>query len=46
MTLATKPAAKARRAGKAGAVQGRIGGGLLDPKMLWHSLPDLSLIHI
>jgi K+-transporting ATPase ATPase B chain len=40
MTLATKPAAKARRAGKAGAVQGRIGGGLLDPKMLWHSLPD------
>src|SRR6516165_12659101 len=40
MTLATKPAAKARRAGKAGAVQGRIGGGLLDPKMLWTSLPD------
>src|SRR5215469_3790810 len=40
MTLATKSAAKAQRAGKAGAAQGRVGGGLLDPKMLWHSLPD------
>jgi K+-transporting ATPase ATPase B chain len=40
MTLATKSAAKAQRAGKAGATQGRVGGGLLDPKMLWHSLPD------
>src|SRR5215469_4403638 len=40
MTLATKPDAQARRAAKAGALQGRVGGGLLDPKQLWQSLPD------
>jgi potassium-transporting ATPase ATP-binding subunit len=38
MTLATKP--ESRRARKAGAAQGRVGGGLLDPQILWHSLPD------
>jgi potassium-transporting ATPase ATP-binding subunit len=40
MALTTKPDARTRRANKAGAPQGRVGGGLLDPKMLWHSLPD------
>ena len=37
MTLTTAPAA---RESKAAVEQRRIGGGLLDPKMLWQSLPD------
>jgi potassium-transporting ATPase ATP-binding subunit len=41
MTMTTKPEASAReRRAKSDAAKGRIGGGLLDPKMLWHSLPD------
>jgi potassium-transporting ATPase ATP-binding subunit len=41
MTLTTKPeASAAERRAKSDAAKGRIGGGLLDPKMLWHSLPD------
>ncbi len=40
MTLTTKPGARTRRAQQAGPLDHRIGGGLLDPKMLWHSLPD------
>jgi len=41
MTLTTKPSASTRRRGQIASVaQGRVGAGLLDPKMLWHSLPD------
>ncbi len=40
MTLTTKRRARADRRGTSAVAQGRIGGGLLDPKMLWHSLPD------
>jgi K+-transporting ATPase ATPase B chain len=41
MTITTKPEASAReRRAKSDAAKGRIGGGLLDPTMLWHSLPD------
>src|SRR5215469_11895218 len=41
MSMTTKPADSAeelRRAAEVGS--GRIGGGLLDPKILWKSLPD------
>jgi potassium-transporting ATPase ATP-binding subunit len=40
MTLTTKPGGRARRAQQAGPLERRVGGGLLDPKILWHSLPD------
>jgi K+-transporting ATPase ATPase B chain len=41
MAITTKPDAEARRRRKsADAAKGRIGGGLLDPKILWRSLPD------
>ncbi len=40
MTLTTKRRSRADRRGTSAVAQGRIGGGLLDPKMLWHSLPD------
>jgi potassium-transporting ATPase ATP-binding subunit len=40
MTLTTKRRAGADRRGTSAVAQGRIGGGLLDPKILWHSLPD------
>jgi K+-transporting ATPase ATPase B chain len=41
MAMTTKPEARARKGGKpaAGEPQ-RIGGGLLDPKILWKSTPD------
>jgi potassium-transporting ATPase ATP-binding subunit len=41
MTLTTKPGAPTGRRGRGAASRGAaVGGGLLDPKMLWHSLPD------
>jgi len=41
MTMTTKPDASAsERRAKSDAAKGRIGGGLLDPKILWQSLPD------
>jgi len=41
MTLTTKPGRSTRRrAQQAGPLEGRVGGGLLDPKMLWQSTPD------
>jgi K+-transporting ATPase ATPase B chain len=41
MTTTTTPGAPAGQRGKsAGAARGGVGGGLLDPKMLWQSLPD------
>ncbi len=41
MAMTTKPETPAsRRSKSADAAKGRIGGGLLDPKMLWQSLPD------
>jgi potassium-transporting ATPase ATP-binding subunit len=41
MAITTKPQAPAGRSRKtADQAKGRIGGGLLDPKMLWQSLPD------
>jgi potassium-transporting ATPase ATP-binding subunit len=40
MAMTTKPEAPAGRRGKADTAQGRIGGGLLDPKILWQALPD------
>src|SRR5215510_5020413 len=41
MAITTKPTAPAgQRRRSADAAEGRIGGGLLDPKMLWQSLPD------
>jgi len=41
MAVTTTPGAPAGAGGKAAsAQQGRIGGGLLDPKMLWKSTPD------
>jgi len=41
MAMTTKPDAPAGQRGKsAGAARGGVGGGLLDPKMLWQSLPD------
>jgi K+-transporting ATPase ATPase B chain len=38
MTTPESPAGADKKA--AGSAQHRIGGGLLDPKMLWHSTPD------
>src|SRR5580693_1264814 len=40
MAMTTKSEAKASRRSKSDAAKGRIGGGLLDPKTIWHSLPD------
>jgi K+-transporting ATPase ATPase B chain len=41
MTTTTTPGAPAGQRGKsAGAARGGVGGGLLDPRMLWQSLPD------
>jgi K+-transporting ATPase ATPase B chain len=40
MAITTKPGVPAGRRSKADAAKGRIGGGLLDPAMLWRSLPD------
>jgi potassium-transporting ATPase ATP-binding subunit len=40
MALTTAPEKRPQAGGKAPAQQHRIGGGLLDPKMLWRSLPD------
>jgi potassium-transporting ATPase ATP-binding subunit len=41
MAMTTKPEAPARKGrGQGEAAQHRIGGGLLDPKMLWRSTPD------
>jgi potassium-transporting ATPase ATP-binding subunit len=39
-TLKTRPAPEGPRAPKADAPARRVGGGLLDPKMLWKSTPD------
>ena len=39
-TLQTRPAPKGPRAPKSVAYAQRVGGGLLDPKMLWKSTPD------
>jgi potassium-transporting ATPase ATP-binding subunit len=39
MAISTQPEAPAGGR-NAGAANGRIGGGLLDPKMIWRSLPD------
>jgi potassium-transporting ATPase ATP-binding subunit len=39
MATSTTPAAADRKVAETGQ-QRRIGGGLLDPKILWHSLPD------
>jgi potassium-transporting ATPase ATP-binding subunit len=40
MAMTTKPEAPASRSRKADVAKGRVGGGLLDPKTLWHALPD------
>src|SRR5579875_1755078 len=40
MAMTTKPEAPARKGQGAAETEHRIGGGLLDPKMLWKSLPD------
>jgi len=41
MSVTTTPEAQASRDGKAGGSAGhRVGGGLLDPKILWKSTPD------
>jgi potassium-transporting ATPase ATP-binding subunit len=40
MAITTQPEAPAGGPKTAGAGSGRIGGGLLDPKMIWRSLPD------
>jgi K+-transporting ATPase ATPase B chain len=40
MAITTKPGVPAGKGSKADAAKGRIGGGLLDPAMLWRSLPD------
>ena len=40
MSLTTAPKAPAPGGRRAAAPRHRIGGGLLDPKMLWKSLPD------
>ncbi|HXF20345.1 MAG TPA: potassium-transporting ATPase subunit B, partial [Streptosporangiaceae bacterium] len=38
--MTTQPDAPARKGESADAAPNRIGGGLLDPKILWKSLPD------
>jgi K+-transporting ATPase ATPase B chain len=40
MTQTTTPAPTGRRSRRAASTSGAAGGGLLDPKVLWHSLPD------
>jgi K+-transporting ATPase ATPase B chain len=40
MAISTKPEARGRRRKAGAAIQGTGGGGLLDPKILWHSLPE------
>ncbi len=40
MAITTTPQAPEARGRKADVAKGRIGGGLLDPKMLWRSTPD------
>jgi K+-transporting ATPase ATPase B chain len=41
MAMTTQPETQARKGGKpAGGDPQRIGGGLLDPKILWKSMPD------
>ncbi len=40
MAMTTRPETPVSRRSKSDAAKGRIGGGLLDPKILWHSLPD------
>src|SRR5215469_1880732 len=42
VTTPTRPTGPTRRRGSRGQAQAssRVGGGLLDPKMLWKSLPD------
>jgi potassium-transporting ATPase ATP-binding subunit len=40
MAMTTQPDAPARKGESADAAPNRIGGGLLDPKILWKSLPD------
>jgi K+-transporting ATPase ATPase B chain len=40
MAMTTQPDAPARKGESADAAPNRIGGGLLDPKILWESLPD------
>jgi len=40
MAITTKPGVPAGKGSKADMAKGRVGGGLLDPKTIWHSLPD------
>ena len=40
MTVSTTPEAQAGTGRTTAETARRVGGGLLDPKMLWHSLPD------
>jgi potassium-transporting ATPase ATP-binding subunit len=40
MAITTTPQTPARRKQAGAARGGAVGGGLLDPRMLWHSLPD------
>ncbi|MGB6453670.1 MAG: potassium-transporting ATPase subunit KdpB [Streptosporangiaceae bacterium] len=40
MAITTQRHSKPSRRGSADVAKGRIGGGLLDPKVLWRSLPD------
>jgi K+-transporting ATPase ATPase B chain len=40
MAATTTPTAPVRKGREPVAAEGRIGGGLLDPRMLWKSLPD------
>ena len=40
MAMTTKPGAPAPVSTSAKPTRGAVGGGLLDPKMLWQSLPD------
>ena len=39
MSMTTTPEAPASRRGQSAEGQ-RVGGGLLDPKVLWHALPE------
>ncbi len=40
MAMTTRPEAPAGKSRKADVAKGRVTGGLLDPKTLWHALPD------
>ena len=42
MSVTTTPEAEANTGRTTAGIDRRVGGGLLDPKMLWHSLPDAS----